>query len=102
MSVDAKIYSRTAALAGGQIDLATLLGENINYYALTIQNQTGADLLIGDSDGQHYIVADGAEFEVASIDAGISNSDSYFRAEDLFLNSVAGGAVNILFVAGRY
>lgn len=101
MSVDAKIYSRTAALPGGVSDLATVLSGNFNYYALTIQNRTGADLLVGDSDGQHYIVADGGEFEVSSIDAGISNSDSYFRAEDLFFDSASGGAINVLYVAGR-
>lgn len=101
MSVDAKIYSATAAVPAGSADLATILGSNINYYALVVQNETGADLLFGDSAGQHYVVPTGEEFEVSSIDAGISNSDSYFRAEDLFLNSAAGGTINILYVAGR-
>lgn len=102
MSVEAKIYSHAAALAAGPTDLASVLGSNVNYFALVIQNRTGDVLLIGDSDGQHYELADGGEFELASIDAGISNSDSSFRAEDLFLNSTAGGNVNILYVSGRY
>jgi len=64
--------------------------------AITIQNNTGAEILVGGSDSQDYRVANGDDFPWDGIDDNTSGTQSHVDTDDIFVLSAGGGDIAVI------